>query len=206
MIVCACMFSCVWLFATPWIVACQALLSTEFFRQEYWIGLPFPTPGGIPKPGIESTFPGPPGRLFTTARHPGSPWRCIHIFTYVCYVWYVYMYVGYMYIFNFMDRKFWWATVHRGGRIRHHWATKHSQIYILDYIISAFLCHSWSWCTRTWGWGTGLLEVFSPCYCPTPSISHSVVSDSLWSHGLSVGFSRQEYWSGLPFPSPGKSS
>ena len=42
-------------------------------------------------------------------------------------------------------------------------------------------------------------------------VSHSVVSDSLWPHGphgahkapLSMGFSRQEYWSGMPFPSPG---
>ena len=35
------------------------------------------------------------------------------------------------------------------------------------------------------------------------SISHSVVFDFLKPHGLSVGLSRQEYWSGLPFPSPG---
>ena len=35
------------------------------------------------------------------------------------------------------------------------------------------------------------------------SISHSVVSDSLRLSGMSMGFSRQEYWSGLPFPSPG---
>ena len=38
-------FSCVQLFATPRIVACQAPLSMEFSRQEYWSGLPFPTPG-----------------------------------------------------------------------------------------------------------------------------------------------------------------
>ena len=34
----------VWLFATPWTVACQALLSMKFFRQEYWSGQPFPSP------------------------------------------------------------------------------------------------------------------------------------------------------------------
>ena len=38
------------------------------------------------------------------------------------------------------------------------------------------------------------------------SISHSVLSDSLWHHGLSMGFSRQEYWSGWPLPSPGNLS
>ena len=43
--VCVCvMLSCVQLFATPWTVACQMPLSMEFSRQEYWSGLPFPTP------------------------------------------------------------------------------------------------------------------------------------------------------------------
>ena len=38
----------------PWTLACQALLFKEFSRQEYWSGLPFPTPGDLPDPGIES--------------------------------------------------------------------------------------------------------------------------------------------------------
>ena len=46
-------FSLVWLLATPWTVAHQAPLSMEFFRQEYWSGLPFPSPGDLPDPGIE---------------------------------------------------------------------------------------------------------------------------------------------------------
>ena len=41
------------LFATPWTVAYQAPLSTGFSRKEYWSGLPFPSPGGLPDPGIE---------------------------------------------------------------------------------------------------------------------------------------------------------
>ena len=45
------------LFATPWTVACQAPLSTGFSRQEYWSGLPFPSPGCLPNPGIEAMFP-----------------------------------------------------------------------------------------------------------------------------------------------------
>ena len=52
--VCA-MLSHVQLFATPWIVAHQALLSMEFFRQEYWSGLPFPPPGDLLDPGTEPT-------------------------------------------------------------------------------------------------------------------------------------------------------
>ena len=39
--------------ATPWTVACQAPLSMGFSRQEYWSGLPFPSPGDLPEPGIE---------------------------------------------------------------------------------------------------------------------------------------------------------
>ena len=50
---CACMLSHVRLFATPWTVAHWAPLSMGFPRQEYWGGLPFPTPGDLPDPGIE---------------------------------------------------------------------------------------------------------------------------------------------------------
>ena len=39
--------------ATPWTIACQAPLSMGFSRQEYWSGLPFPSPGDLPNPGIE---------------------------------------------------------------------------------------------------------------------------------------------------------
>ena len=49
--------SCVQLFATPRTVAYQAPLSMEFSRQEYWSGLPFPSPGDFPDPGIEPGFP-----------------------------------------------------------------------------------------------------------------------------------------------------
>ena len=39
--------------AIPWTVVCQAPLSMGFPRQEYWSGLPFPSPGDLPDPGIE---------------------------------------------------------------------------------------------------------------------------------------------------------
>ena len=44
-------------FATPWTVALQAHLSKGFLSQEYWSRLLFPSPGGLPDPGIEPTFP-----------------------------------------------------------------------------------------------------------------------------------------------------
>ena len=45
------------LFVTPWTVARQAPLSMEFSRQEYWSGLPCPSPGDLPNPGIKSGSP-----------------------------------------------------------------------------------------------------------------------------------------------------
>ena len=68
--------SCVGLFATPWTVTHQAPLSVGFPRQEYWGGLPFPTPGDIPDPGIEPVFPALAGRFFTT-ESPGKPERAL---------------------------------------------------------------------------------------------------------------------------------
>ena len=64
----------VWLFATPWKLACQAPLSMEFPRLEYWSGLPFPPPGDLTDPGVEHGFPAlqagsllsePPGKPIT---------------------------------------------------------------------------------------------------------------------------------------------
>ena len=52
------------LFATPWTVAYQAPLSMGFSRQEYWSGLPFPSPGDLPNPGIEPRSPVIVGRHF----------------------------------------------------------------------------------------------------------------------------------------------
>ena len=54
--VCACVLSCfspVRLFVTVWTVAHQAPVSMEFSRQEYWSGLPFPSPGDLPDPAIK---------------------------------------------------------------------------------------------------------------------------------------------------------
>ena len=57
---CTCMFSRVQLFAIPWTVNCQAPLSMEFSRQEYWNALLFPTPGDLSKASIETSSLGSP--------------------------------------------------------------------------------------------------------------------------------------------------
>ena len=43
--------------ATPWTVACQVPLSVGFPKQEYWSGLPFPSPADLPDPGIKPRSP-----------------------------------------------------------------------------------------------------------------------------------------------------
>ena len=72
------MLNRVQLFVTPWTVAHQAPLSISFFRQEYWSGLPFPSPGDFPDPGIELASLASAalaGRFFTT----NAPWEALHI-------------------------------------------------------------------------------------------------------------------------------
>ena len=73
--VCMCVLSRVRLFTIPWTVTYQAPLSTEFFSQEYWSWLPFPTPGDLPNAVIEPTSLASPslaGRFFTTVP-PAKP-------------------------------------------------------------------------------------------------------------------------------------
>ena len=63
------------LFMTPRTVVHQAPLSMGFSRQEYWSGLPFPPPAGLPNPGTEPTSPASPalaGGVFTL-NYLGSP-------------------------------------------------------------------------------------------------------------------------------------
>ena len=64
---------------TWWAVACQTLLSMDFSRQKEWSGLPFPSPGNLPDPGMEPTSP-----VF-----PASAGRCIYVYIYIyIYIFY----------------------------------------------------------------------------------------------------------------------
>ena len=77
-LMCMCVLSHVWLFATLWTAAHQASLSKGFPRQEHWRGLPFPSPGDLSDSGIKPTFPASSafvGRFFSTElpEKPFSP-------------------------------------------------------------------------------------------------------------------------------------
>ena len=67
---CSVVYNCV----TTWTGHCQAPLSLEFPRQEYCSGLPLPTSGDLPDPGVEPTYPASPALLggFFTTEQPGK--------------------------------------------------------------------------------------------------------------------------------------
>ena len=78
-----CVLSRVLLFVTPRAPSCQASLSMEFSRQQYWSGLPFPLPGILPDLEIEIAFPVSPSspkrpvypkhRMLPVFLHPEFP-------------------------------------------------------------------------------------------------------------------------------------
>ena len=84
--VCVCVYelpSCVWLFATPWTVACQAPVSMGFPRQEYWSGLPFLLQGIFPtqesNPGLLHWR-----QIFLPFQPPGKSVWCVELKYYPC--------------------------------------------------------------------------------------------------------------------------
>ena len=84
--------SCVRLFVTPWTVAHQTSPSMEFFSQEYWSGLPFPSPGGLPNPGIEprsptlqaDALPSEPPAISMLLQMVGFPCCCCFLWLCIC--------------------------------------------------------------------------------------------------------------------------
>ena len=126
------MLSCVQLLVISWTVACQAPLSMEFSRQEYWSGQPFPSPGDLPDPGT-----GP-----TSAQLDS-------------------LLLG-----------------HLGSSKRGEGELQFSNPFCKG-VVAMLLSHF----SHVW-----LFVTLWTVACQAP---------------LSMEFSRQEYWSGLPFPSPG---
>ena len=68
------LLSPVQLFVTPWTGARQALLSMEFFKQEYWRGWPFPSPEDLPDPRLNPAFPAQQADSLWS-EPPGEPHR-----------------------------------------------------------------------------------------------------------------------------------
>ena len=80
-----CVLSHVWFLATLWTVACQAPLSMGFSRQEYRSGMPFPSSGDLPDPGVEFSSLASlvlTGRVLYHWRHLGSPHSLFNLLQY----------------------------------------------------------------------------------------------------------------------------
>ena len=165
-------FSCVWLCATLWTVACQAPLSMGFSRQEYWSGLRFPSPGDLPEPGIkpgspasqvdslllshEGSLPNPAAAAAAAKSLQSYPTLCDPI----------------------------------DGSPPGSPVPEILQARTLEWVAISF-SNAWKWKNKV------------------KSLSHVQLLATLWTapHQAppSMGFSRQEYWSGVPSPSPPKS-
>ena len=74
--VCMRMLSHVQLFAAPWTIAPQSPPSMGFSRQEYWSGLPFPSPEDLPNPGIEPRSPALQADILTSEPPSWSLFFC----------------------------------------------------------------------------------------------------------------------------------
>ena len=96
--------SCVQLFGIPWTVVYQASLSMRFSRQEYWSGLPFPSPGDLPDLGIEPRSPA----LQADALPSEPPGKPITIYVYITLYVYLVLCSGNSYIVenDFSNLKF----------------------------------------------------------------------------------------------------
>ena len=158
----------VWRFVTQWTVAYQPPLSMGSSRQEYWSGLPFPSPGDLPNPGIEPRSPALQADALPS-----------------------------------------WATreacISTGGSVPPH-CHQCLSVFIFSHFCRCMLVSHWLYCVFHERKATSVLFVAMLCYamlshfsrvrlCVTPQTAAHQASPSL-------GFSRQEHWSGLPFPSP----
>ena len=101
----------------------QALVSMEFSRQEYWSGLPFPSPGDLPYPGIKTGSPALQVDSLPPSESPGKPeyiyvrvcaYICVWIYVYVCIYTHIcaHMYIHmcthtHTYIFSSIGRNMW---------------------------------------------------------------------------------------------------
>ena len=199
------MLSHVWLFAAPWTVALQSLLSVGFSRQEYWSGLPFSIPGDLPDPGIK------PASLcllnwqadcFTTA----PPEKPLCVFAHILLVLFLWRALTPTPSFQKPSEAFCASSFHNSSlwRVRGFsplrgcplvrtnnkgsdeiWAVEHFRFWILTLRNqqATNLCH---YCSVGKSCAT---------LCDPMTVARQA--------SLSMRLFCQEYWSGLPFPSPG---
>ena len=104
-------------FGTLWTVTHKAALSMRFPRQDYWSGLPCPSPGDFPNPGIE--LGSPALQAFFTTEPPGKP-QCLPLVygkpyildAFICEMYIANIFSQFVtYLFHFLEEVIWWAEV-----------------------------------------------------------------------------------------------
>ena len=155
------------LFAIPWTIVYQASLSIGFSRQEYWGGLPFPSPGDLPNAWIEPRSPTLQVDSLSAELPKFSSSGLVFLFV-VCL--YTTLCINYHAIGN--------VKIQAKPQEGKNWTCMCKHPAILNHF--ALQVKSLS---RVWLFATPWTVAYQA--------------------PLSMGFSRQEYWSGLPFPSPG---
>ena len=109
-------FSHVWLFATPWTVAHQAPLSMGIYRQEYWSGLPFPSPGDPLHPELNLGLLHCRQILYWLS-YEGSP-NYWYIWSYFCHLTLFFLFPEFPYGLSFFV--FFWIFLKRSSYISGH--------------------------------------------------------------------------------------
>ena len=175
------LLSHVWLFATPWTVACQVPLSMDFSRPEYWNGQPFPSPGDLPNTGIEPRSPAsqsdflpvePSENSWTVFPREGRQAKWLTI-TMLCYAKSL---LSCPTLCDPIDSSPPGFPV--PGIL---------QARILEWVASSF--------SNAWKWKEKVKSLSCVRLLATPRTA-------AYQAPPSMGFSRQEYWSGVPLPSP----
>ena len=146
--------------ATPWTIACQAHLSMVFSRQEYWNGLPIPSPGDLLNPGIEPRSPALQADSLPTALQAAAA-KSLQSCPTLC---------------DPIDGSPPGSPI--PGIL---------QARTLEWV-AIFFSNAWKWKVKV-----------KSLSCVRPSATPWTAAFQV---PPSMGFSRQEYWSGVPLPSP----
>ena len=171
----------VWLFATPWTVACQVPLSVDFSRPEYWNEWPFPSPGDLPNTGIEPRSPAsladflpvePSENSWTVFPREGRQAKWLKI-TMLCYAKSL---PSCPTLCDPID-----------GSLPGFPVPGILQAKTLEWVASSF--------SNAWNWKEKVKSLSRVRLLATPRTA-------AYQAPPSMGFSRQEYWSGVPLPSP----
>ena len=182
--------------AIPWTVAHQAPLSMRFPRQGYWCGLPFPSPGDLPNPGIEPMSPPLAGGFFTTeplGKANFSSARSLIVSSQILITW-----LSFFFFFFFTCTATATAAAAKSLQSCPTLCNPIDSLLSGSSVSGILQARTLEWVaisfSNAWKWKVKV-----------KSLSHVQLLATSWTAAYqappSMGYSRQEYWSGVPLPS-----